>query len=63
VAMWRALLSCREQIHEHSIEAWPLTTMGEGSVVRMDDLQIGGTWKPCECWIQGGLKAFRLVLI
>jgi hypothetical protein len=63
VAMWRALLSSREQIHEHSIEAWPLTTMGEGSVVRMDDLQIGETWKPRECWIQGSLEAFRLALI
>jgi hypothetical protein len=32
-------------------------------MVRMDDLQIGATWKPCECWIQCSLEAFRLDLI
>jgi hypothetical protein len=41
----------------------PLTMMGEGRVVRMDDLQIGETWKPCECWIEDDLGAFRLRLI
>ena len=56
-------MSRREQIHERSIEAWPLTIMGEGTVVRMDVLQIGETGKPCECWIQGDLEAFRLALI
>jgi hypothetical protein len=64
VATSRALLSSRAQINEqHSIDAWPLTIMGEGSVVRMDEPQIGETWKPCECWIQRGLEAFRLGLI
>jgi hypothetical protein len=63
VAMSRALLSSRDQIHEHSIQAWPLTIIWEGSAFRVDDLQIGETWKLCECWIQGSLEAFRLGLI
>jgi len=37
--------------------------MGEGSVVRMDDLQLGEPWKPGERRIQGGLEAFRLAFI
>ena len=55
-----------EQIREHSIEAWMLTTVRDGGVVRMDDLhidRIDETWKSRECWIQGGLKAFRLALM
>jgi hypothetical protein len=32
-------------------------------MARMDDPQIGETWEPCECWIQGGVEAFRLALI
>ena len=63
VAVSGAPLSSGEQIHELSIEARPLNIMAEGSVARMDELQIGETWKPCKCWIQGGLKAFRLGLI
>jgi hypothetical protein len=62
VAVSGAPLSSGEQIHELSIEAWPLNIIGEGSVVRMDEQQIGETWKPCKCWIQGGSKV-RLGLI
>ena len=61
--MSRVLLSNREQIHEHSIEAGPLTIMEGDRVFRMDDLQIRQTCKPYECWIQFGLQAFRLGLI
>jgi hypothetical protein len=53
-------------MREHSIEAWMLTTVGDGGVVRMDDLHIDRvdeTWKSREYWIQGGLEAFRLALM
>jgi hypothetical protein len=63
VAMSRVLLSNREQIHEHSIETWPLTIMEGERVFRMDDLQIRQTCKPYECWIQSDMQAFRLGLI
>jgi hypothetical protein len=53
-------------MREHSIEAWMLTTVRDGGVVRMEDLhidRIDETWKAREYWIQGGLEAFRLALM
>jgi hypothetical protein len=56
----------REQTREHCIEAWMLTIIRDGGVVRMDDLhvdKIDETWKPRECWVQSGLEAFRMALM
>lgn len=63
VAMPRALLSGREQIHERSIETRLLTIMGRWRRFTMDDRQIGESWRPRECWIQDGLEALRSSLI
>ncbi len=56
----------REQTRESCIETWMLTIIGDGGVVRMDDLhvdKIDEAWKPRECWVQSGLEAFRIALM
>jgi len=58
-----SLKATPEQAREHSIEAWMLTKIRDGGVVRMDDLhvdKIDEAWKPRECWVQSGLEAFRM---
>jgi hypothetical protein len=60
-----SLKPTRGQTPEWSIEAWMLTIIRDGGVARMDDLhvdEIDEAWKPRECWVQGGLEAFRVAL-